>query len=183
MTSKTGKVLLYGLIAVLAAAIGIYVSAQRHKPQTPQDQALTQLFAQTLPDLSGQPQALSKWQGKPLLINFWASWCGPCVEEMPELVALHHEMPDLSVIGIGVDSADKIVEFAGKLKIDYPLYVGGTNAIATMRELGNAVGGLPFTLLVGADGTIQKTYIGALDFAVLRKDIGANVPKGVPPGK
>jgi thiol-disulfide isomerase/thioredoxin len=170
----TRKTLLFVFIAILAATIGAYVGNQRSKPQTPQDKALAQLFAQTLPDLGGQPQPLSKWQGKPLLINFWASWCGPCVEEMPELVALHHEMPALQIIGIGVDSADKLNEFAAKLKIDYPLYVGGSNAIAVMRDLGNVVGGLPFTLLVSADGAIQKTYIGALDFAVLRKDIAAS---------
>ncbi|HEY4316466.1 MAG TPA: TlpA disulfide reductase family protein [Herbaspirillum sp.] len=169
----TRKTLLFVFIAIVAAAVGVYVGNQRSKPQTPQDTALAHLFAQTLPDLGGQPQPLSKWQGKPLLINFWASWCGPCVEEMPELVALHHEKPDLQIIGIGVDTADKLNEFAAKLKIDYPLYVGGSNAIGIMRDLGNAVGGLPFTLLVGADGTIRKTYIGALDFAVLRKDIAA----------
>jgi thiol-disulfide isomerase/thioredoxin len=163
----TRKTLLLLFVAILAAAVGAYVGNQRTKPQTPQDKALAQLFAQTLPDLGGQPQPLSKWQGKPLLINFWASWCGPCVEEMPELVALHHEMPALQIIGIGVDSADKLNEFAAKLKIDYPLYV------SVMRDLGNVVGGLPFTLLVSADGSIQKTYIGALDFAVLRKDIAA----------
>jgi thiol-disulfide isomerase/thioredoxin len=169
----TRKTLLFVFVAILAAAIGVYVGNLRTKPHTPQDKALAQLFAQTLPDLSGQPQALSKWQGKPLLINFWASWCGPCVEEMPELVALHHELPALQIIGIGVDSADKLTEFAAKLKIDYPLYVGGSNAISVMRDMGNAVGGLPFTLLVNADGSIQKTYIGALDFAALRKDIAA----------
>ena len=167
------KPVLYILIAILALAVGAFVGIRQDKPQTPQAKALAQLFSQTLPDPAGKPQALSQWQGKPLLINFWASWCGPCVEEMPELVALHHAMPDLQVIGIGVDTADKINEFAGKLKIDYPLYVAGTNAIGTMRDLGNAVGGLPFTLLISADGTIQKTYIGALDFDRLRKDIAS----------
>lgn len=169
----TRKTLLFVFIAILATAIGVYVGNERSKPKTPQDQALAHLFAQNLPDLAGQSQPLSKWQGKPLLINFWASWCGPCVEEMPELVALHHEMPDLQIIGIGVDAADKLADFAAKQKIDYPLYVGGSSAIGVMRDLGNVVGGLPFTLLVSPNGSIQKTYIGALDFAVLRKDIAA----------
>ncbi|MDB5118776.1 MAG: alkyl hydroperoxide reductase [Mucilaginibacter sp.] len=169
------KIVLFILIAVLAGGIGAYVGMQRIKPQTPQTKALTQLLSQTLPDPAGQPQALSKWQGKPLLINFWASWCGPCVEEMPELEALHKEIPALQIIGIGVDSAPKIIEFAGKLNIDYPLYVAGTNAISVMRDLGNTVGGLPFTLLVGADGTIQQTYIGAIDFDKLHKDIASGI--------
>jgi thiol-disulfide isomerase/thioredoxin len=167
------KTVSFILIAVLAGAIGVYAGMQHIKPQTPQTKALAQLFTQTLPDPAGQPQPLSKWQGKPLLINFWASWCGPCVEEMPALEALHKEMPSLQIIGIGVDSAPKISEFAAKLKIDYPLYVAGSNAISVMRDLGNTVGGLPFTLLVGADGTIQQTYIGALDFDKLHKDIAS----------
>jgi thiol-disulfide isomerase/thioredoxin len=177
MNRKFGKILLIVLIGLLAAAIGAYVGLQRVKPASPQDQALTQLFAQTLPDPAGRPEALSKWQGKPLLINFWASWCGPCVEEMPELVALHKQMPQLQVIGIGVDSADKIAEFAAKLHIDYPLYVAGSNAIGLMRDLGNAVGGLPFTLLIDSKGTIQKTYIGAIDFDKLRKDLTIVLPQ------
>ena len=168
------KAVLFILIAVLAGAIGVYAGMQRIKPQTPQTKALAQLFAQTLPDPAGQPQSLSKWQGKPLLINFWASWCGPCVEEMPALEALHKEMPALQIIGIGVDSAPKIAEFAAKLHIDYPLYVAGGNAISVMRNLGNTVGGLPFTLLIGADGTIQQTYIGALDFDKLHQDIASS---------
>jgi thiol-disulfide isomerase/thioredoxin len=170
------KVTLYILIAVLAGAIGAYAGIQRVKPQTPQDQALTRLLSQSMPDPQGQQQALSKWRGKPLLINFWATWCGPCVEEMPELVALHKQMPGLQVIGIGVDSAPNIAAFAAKLKIDYPLYVADSGAIGTMRELGNAVGGLPFSLLVGADGSIKQSYIGALNFDKLRKDIAAGIP-------
>jgi thiol-disulfide isomerase/thioredoxin len=169
------KAVLFILIAVLAGGVGVYAGLQRIEPQTLQTKALAQLFAETLPDLAGQPQPLSKWKGKPLLINFWASWCGPCVEEMPELEALHKEMPALQIIGIGVDSPPKIVEFADKLKIDYPLYVAGSNAINIMRDLGNTVGGLPFTLLVGADGTIHQTYIGALDFDKLHKDIASGL--------
>jgi thiol-disulfide isomerase/thioredoxin len=157
--------------AVLAAAVGVFVGMERIKPQTPEAQALAGLLAQTLPDQTGQPQALSKWRGKPLLVNFWATWCAPCVKEMPELVALQKQTPDVQIIGIGIDNAEKIAEFAVKLHIDYPLYVAGNGAISQLRALGNQVGGLPFTLLVSADGSIKKTYIGALDFDKLRSDI------------
>ena len=83
--------------------------------------------------------------------------------------------PGLQVIGIGIDSAAQIAEFAARLKIDYPLYVADSNATGLMRELGNAVGGLPFTLLIGADGAIKKSYIGALDFDKLRQDIAGEI--------
>jgi thiol-disulfide isomerase/thioredoxin len=170
------KVLLFILIAVTAGAVGVYVGVQRIEPRTPQAQALARLFAQTLAEpAGGRPQALSTWRGKPLLINFWATWCGPCVEEMPGLAALHKQTPGLQVIGIGIDSAAQIAEFAARLKIDYPLYVADSNATGLMRELGNAVGGLPFTLLIGADGAIKKSYIGALDFDKLRQDIAGEI--------
>lgn len=167
------KLTLYIVAAILAAAVGVYVGLERIRPLTPQAEALAGLLAQTLPDQSGKPQALSQWRGKPLLVNFWATWCAPCVKEMPELQALQTEIPALQIIGIGVDSAEKIAEFGTKLHISYPLYVAGTGAIGQLRALGNEVGGLPFTLLVAADGSIRKTYIGALDFATLRSDIAA----------
>lgn len=167
------KLTLYIVAAILAAAVGVYVGMERIKPLTPQAEALSGLLGQTLPDQSGKPQALSVWRGKPLLVNFWATWCAPCVKEMPELQALQQQILPVQIIGIGVDSAEKITEFGAKLHITYPLYVAGTGAIGQLRALGNEVGGLPFTLLVGADGSIKKTYIGALDFDRLRSDIAA----------
>lgn len=139
------------------------------KPHT----AVENLYAQSLNDLQGTPQALSQWRGKPLLVNFWATWCAPCVQEMPELSELAHKDggKTFNVIGIGIDSPSNMQEFANKLKIAYPLYVGGMGGTELSREFGNQAGGLPYTVLIGADGQVRKTYLGKLKFDELRADL------------
>jgi thiol-disulfide isomerase/thioredoxin len=135
--------------------------------------AVTELYAQSLNDLAGKPQPLAQWKGKPLLVNFWASWCAPCVAEMPELSALaaRDGGQHFNVIGIGIDSPTNLKEFAQKIKITYPLYVGGMGGTDLARALGNENGGLPYTVLIGADGQVRKTYLGKLKFDQLRADL------------
>jgi thiol-disulfide isomerase/thioredoxin len=126
-------------------------------------------------DVGGKPQALSQWKGKPLLVNFWAPWCAPCVQEMPELsaIAAKDGGKRFNVIGIGIDSPSNIAEFASKFKIAYPLYVAGMSGTDLSRQFGNAAGGLPYTVLIGADGQVRKTYLGRLKFDELRRDLAA----------
>ena len=108
-----------------------------------------------------------------MLVNFWAPWCGPCVQEMPELSALAagEEGKKLQVIGIGIDSPTNIAEFSDKYKITYPVLVAGMSGTDLSRQFGNAGGGLPYTVLIGADGQVKKTYLGRLKFDELRKDL------------
>jgi thiol-disulfide isomerase/thioredoxin len=135
--------------------------------------AVNNLYAQSLNDLAGKPQSLGQWKGKPLLVNFWASWCGPCVQEMPELseLAAKDGGKHFNVIGIGIDSPANLNEFVKKTKVSYPLYVGGMSGTDLSRELGNTHGGLPFTVLIGPDGQVRKTYLGRLKFDELRADL------------
>lgn len=163
------------MIAVASAAIGIYFALERYTPTSPEPSATAVLFNQTLPDSQGSPQALSQWKGKILVVNFWATWCPPCVEEMPELSALQKEMAsrNVQIVGIGIDSASNISEFLSKHKIDYPLYTAGMNGTELSKMFGNQIGALPFTVLIGTDGQIKKTYLGRLKFAELRQDLPA----------
>jgi thiol-disulfide isomerase/thioredoxin len=133
------------------------------------------LFAASLPDPAGKTTPLAQWKGKTLLVNFWATWCPPCVQEMPELDALGRELrtKNVQVIGIGIDSPSNIAEFAAAHKIAYPLYVAGMQGTELSKNLGNTKGGLPFSLLIGADGSVRKTYLGRLDFAQVRADLAA----------
>lgn len=135
--------------------------------------AVIHLFAQSLNDAAGKPQSLAQWKGKPLLVNFWAPWCAPCVREMPELSALAASSAGkrVQVIGIGIDSPSNIAQFGAKFKIAYPLYVAGLSGTELAREFGNDSGGLPYTVLVGADGVVRKTYLGSLKFDELRADL------------
>jgi thiol-disulfide isomerase/thioredoxin len=174
----------YAIVAIAFAAVGAIAGMHRGDIAGPittayastggkSHTAVTHLLGQTFSDSAGKPQALSQWQGKPLVVNFWAPWCAPCVREMPELDAFAKEMQakQVSVIGIGIDSPSNIAQFAGKLKISYPLYVAGMSGTDLAREFGNEAGGLPYTVLIGADGQVKKTYLGTIKFDQLRADL------------
>lgn len=135
------------------------------------------LYEATLPDLTGSPVALSQLRGRPVVANFWATWCAPCVEEMPHLEALSKSLPDIQFVGIGVDTASNIAQFITKVPVSYPLYVAGHAGIALVRELGNAAGGLPFTVLLDADGHIFDTILGQVSPEDLNVRIGRLVTK------
>lgn len=182
MNKKT--LLTYGVIALLFGAMGAYFGTRQQPspvtttiaptggaPHTP----VSALFAQSMNDTLGKAQALAQWKGKALVVNFWAPWCAPCVEEMPELESLARESAakNINIIGIGIDSPSNIAEFAGKHKISYPLYVAGMSGTDLSRQFGNTAGGLPYTVLIGADGQVKKTYLGRLKFDELKADLAA----------
>lgn len=172
----------YAAVAALFGVMGTLVALyKKPAPVTPAQVAgdgqaanpAASLFAQSLSDLEGTLQPLDQWKGKPLLVNFWATWCAPCVREMPELSHLAHEDGGkrFNVIGIGIDSPTNMSQFAEKMEIAYPLYVGGMGGTELSRGFGNTSGGLPYTVLIGADGRVIKTYLGELKFDELRADL------------
>jgi thiol-disulfide isomerase/thioredoxin len=171
---KAKQLLLYGIIGLCFALAGLYLG-KRAFDVPPPSPAVSNLFAQSLIDAAGQPQSLSQWKGKAVLVNFWATWCAPCVDEMPELSELQTEIASrqIHVLGIGIDSTANIAQFASKYKISYPLYTGGLSGIDLSRQLGNKTGGLPFTVLVGQDGQVKKTYLGRLKIEEVRKDLAS----------
>lgn len=178
MNKKVNKKRLAGYVLVAAAFTTLgAIAAVKQEAKTPASAAApasaANLYTQSLNDLAGKPQSLAQWKGKPLLVNFWASWCAPCVQEMPELSALAAQDGGkrFHVIGIGIDSPTNLVQFTQKTKVAYPLYVGGMGATDLARGLGNANGGLPYTVLIGADGKVIKTYLGRLKFDQLKADL------------
>ncbi len=168
------KIIIGGTVAVLFAALGIFIGQRQTTLHTPEKSAVDNLLSQSMTDASGKSHAMAQWKNKALVVNFWATWCAPCVDEMPELSALQTEIqPKIQILGIGIDSASNIAEFSSKYKISYPLYVAGANGTELSRQLGNQAGGLPFTVLIGYDGQVKKTYLGRLKMSELRKDLTA----------
>jgi thiol-disulfide isomerase/thioredoxin len=169
------KWLVWGGVALVFALLGIFAGMQRWQSEAPDNQAVQRLLAQDFPTLYGERQPMEIYRGKPLVINFWATWCSPCVEEMPELEALQKKLRNqhTQVIGLGVDSAEKMRDFAEKHGITYPLYVVGVPGVELSRLFGNTAGGLPFTILIDAKGVARKTYLGRLDMEELRSDLAS----------
>jgi thiol-disulfide isomerase/thioredoxin len=163
-----------GGVAIFFAGIGLFFGVKKWEPLPASSNAGTHLFAQSLPDLTGKIQPLSQWKGKTLVINFWATWCAPCIEEMPDLSLLNKQASahNFQILGISVDSVDKVHEFAAKYKISYPLYIAGMEGSDLSRQMGNSKGGLPFTVILGADGQVKKSYLGRLNMRMLRQDLG-----------
>ena len=135
------------------------------------------LYEANLPDLAGQSVSMSRLKGRPVVANFWATWCAPCVEEMPHLDALSKSLPNIQFVGIGIDTAANISQFVTKIPVSYPLYVAGHSGIGLVRELGNAAGGLPFTVLLDAEGHIFDTILGQVSPEDLRMRIERLIAK------
>ncbi len=124
-----------------------------------------------LPDADGVQRPLKTWQGKLLIVNFWATWCTPCVEEMPELQRLADRSAgsNLAVIGIGVDEADKIRQFRSQHQLRFPLLVAGFDGMTLAQRLGNRAAVLPYTALISPDGRVLEEHTGRIDPQELRR--------------
>ena len=155
-----------GLVAVASLALGFYFRQQAQTPvQSPVPPAAAAgLMGVALPDQQGREQRLDQWRGRVLVVNFWATWCAPCREEMPEFIKAQNEFggKGLQFVGIAVDSGDKIRQFAAEIGVNYPILVGGFGAMELSRTLGNTIMALPFTVIVNRNGEIAHTQLGVL---------------------
>lgn len=148
-------------IAILAVAGGIAVRQLVHDDR---EQGLNELQHLALPDLNGQALSFSQWHGKIIVVNFWATWCDPCREEVPALVRIQQQRSaqGVQIVGVGIDSADKMRQFAATYRVNYPLVVAGLDAIEVSRKLGNRAGGLPFTVVLDRKGRFVASHLGGL---------------------
>ena len=119
----------------------------------------------SLPALGdGKAHAITDYEGRVVLLNFWATWCPPCVEEVPALDALQAELGDrgLRVLGVALEEAGPVRAFAREHGVDYPLLPGGRTAFDIAAEYGNGRGTLPYTVVIDRDGIVRATHQGAL---------------------
>lgn len=161
-----------GLLAALAiAAAGMLAGLLPVTAQAAENATTAPLFAAQLPDPRGVTHELSSYAGRPLVANFWASWCAPCVQEMPELSALRQAYAGkgINFVGIAIDSPANVVTFLQKVKVTYPIYVAGYGGADLVRALGDSVGGLPFTIVIDSSGRIRYTQLGEIAAPALRQ--------------
>jgi thiol-disulfide isomerase/thioredoxin len=140
------------------------ISSQPLSPEAAQAEA-NAIFALTLPDLEGRPQLLAQWRGKVLVVNYWASWCKPCVEEMPAFSRLndHYASWGVQFVGIGLDEVERMQAFVKTTPVSYPLLAAGSAGTTP----GLQVKGLPYTVVIGRDGRIDTSHLGRQDEASL----------------
>ena len=138
-------------------------SAPGDKLAAPAD-ALEVLWGVNLPSAEGRPVALLGFKGRPLIVNFWATWCPPCVEEIPLFEAFYKSNAAKSwqIVGIAIDRADKVAQFMKQTRMSYPVLVADAAGIDLTKRLGNAAGGLPFTLVVNPQGQIAVRKSGQI---------------------
>jgi thiol-disulfide isomerase/thioredoxin len=131
------------------------------------------LLSARFPDLSGRPRRLAEWRGRPILCNFWASWCAPCREELPLLDSAQREHAGigLEVVGIAVDSAANIRKYLKSIPVGYTILIAEGSAIDLMRRLGNRNAALPFTVTLDRAGRLHQRKLGPYTPEELKKEL------------
>ena len=166
-------------LACAALAAGVWFSRTHYVPHTAETSALTALHHATYPDPSGRPQALSQWDGKVRVVNFWASWCAPCREEMPDFdsLASHYRSHGVEFVGIAVDTPANVLAFLQQQPVSYPILVGEGSAHMLARQLGNTSGALPYTLVLDREGRVLMQHLGRLPRATLDAVLRENLAR------
>jgi thiol-disulfide isomerase/thioredoxin len=152
-------------VAALALAAGLGVATWLRQPGPAQPGAAEALLTAPLPDLQNRPQTLAQHQGKVLVVNFWATWCPPCREEVPVFIDAQTRFgtKGLQFVGIALDNPRQVADFVLEFGVNYPILIGGIQESETLRQLGNPGGGLPYTLVYDRNGKLREKIIGSLD--------------------
>lgn len=179
------------LVAVLAAvlSVGLAVLGQRwlERPaqgvKSPEWQAaeLRTLPDFSLPDLSGRAVASTEWAGQVVILHYWATWCPPCIRELPLLIGVQERLAGLvQIVGIAVDRAEDVQRFTADYPLNYPILIANPEAVALAKQLGNRLEGLPFTAVFDRRGRLVLSRAGEITAAELEAQLSALIPEADP---
>jgi thiol-disulfide isomerase/thioredoxin len=156
---------------LLLAASGCTQKAEQADAGKVDQAAAGPVFAASFKDLDDKAQPLKQWQGKVLVLNFWAPWCPPCREEIPDFIKLQDKYRErgLIFVGVALDEKIKVQAFVDEMAINYPILLGEMEAVDLAKKLGNRLGGLPFTVVIDRNGGIVTSEVGGVTQARLEQ--------------
>lgn len=165
-------------VAITAGVAGFLTRQQSHSDTAGVEippGAGGELLAMTLPDVDGSPHSLEQWRGKVMVLNYWATWCPPCMKEIPDFAEVSRSFADAPVqfVGISIDRAENVRAFDEKMDVPYPLLIAPPQALETTARLGNAAQALPFTVILDQRGDVRHLKLGVLNRTELEGKIRA----------
>ena len=174
------KIIIIILIAIAAAAGGFFLQQNLTTEKTVQQQPVSKTAISVvgklrpefvLPDLEGKPRNISEWDGKIRLVNFWATWCPPCLREIPAFIEMQEQYADKDfvVLGIAIDRKEAVETFLETMDINYPIFIGDMAALDLTTLYGNRLGVLPFSAFVGKDNKIISVHKGEITADTIKK--------------
>jgi len=160
--SASRRNLLFAAVAGGAAVAGASLAWWRHRLDSPAAEVQSELWGAVFETPSGSTLAMQSLRGAPLMVNFWATWCPPCVEEMPLLDRFYRENrgKNFQVVGLAIDQPGAVKTFLSRVPVSYPIGLAGLEGTELGKALGNVSGGLPFTVVFGSDGQLAQRKLG-----------------------
>ena len=170
----------YVAVAAIAVAAGVLVYRYAVVPDTAKEATTAQAeqptaaeepaaMPETLPDftlgdLAGKPTSIRSWPGKSMIVNFWATWCGPCRREIPLLRELQkqHGAEGFQIVGVAVDIREDVIKYAQEIGIDYPVLIGEQDGLDAVNKFGQGSIGFPFTVFTDNQGRIVLFHLGEI---------------------
>ncbi len=162
---------MYAGVAALAAMAGAGVAWKSQSLDDMAPEAMAAFWAVEFDAPSGESLPMAAFQGKPLVLNFWATWCAPCIEEMPLIDAFFRESESKGwqVLGLAIDQPSRVRQFLSQFPVHYKIGLAGLNGTELAKKLGNDVGGLPFTIVLDANGQLKQRKLGKLTADDIKK--------------
>lgn len=153
-------------LVVGSGMVGALASVQANA--LPNKSMVSNFYNMNFKDVDGNQHLLKDYASRILIVNFWATWCPPCVKEMPVLNQIYNDYDDVTVVGLAVDTLKNVTKFETKVSVDYPILMAGHDGIQIMKSLGNTKSGLPFTLIFDAKGTAKHKFLGEVTLDMLQ---------------
>lgn len=170
--SRGRRIAVWAAAAVLSVAAGFGHHLVR-EAEARRAEIVERIYATRLGDLQGGLQHVEQWRGRVLVVNFWATWCAPCREEIPDFVRLQqsHGARGLQFVGIAIDQPDKVEQFAREFRMNYPVLIGGLGSLNLLREVGNRAGVLPYTVVIDRGGRLVSQKAGGVKLHELEASV------------